>query len=1831
MTAILIPRFNRTTALRIACKFMIICLFGVLSSSHTLAQLDTLHYIPPFGTDNSTNEIPGNVHIYLSTPEVLPVNYTITDLSGTTVLQSGVVVSGTPVRYDSFGIASGVAIDDADLNTVLTAGTGFRVTSDMPIYANLRVRSSDNAQAGSLTSKGTNAFGTTFRLGSIPNQQNNSNKATSFSFAATEDNTTVNIDMTGSGVVLEGTSPPNTASVISVTLNEGDCYVMRCEANVDANNLDGMIGTLLTSDQPIVVNTGSWNGEPTNSDGRDYGIDQIVGLQKIGSDYVFIRASGGDDQELPMIVAHYDNTEIYVNGNPIAVATINAGQYHTVNGSSYVNEVMHIHTSQDAFAYQILAGNNAGNTAGMNFVPDISCQVESNIDAVVDVEQIGPDNFTGGITITTEAGSNIYINGVLETSTPVTITIWGGNQYDVYKLLGMTGDQHITSDTYAIVSFFGVSGVAGYAGYFSGFSRPQSVLIQPDPMFSNAVETCGAALFTMERSGDTTEVLTCNVNLGGTAINLIDYDIFDITLTPMGSTVTFAANETIKYYIIMAISDDLAEGTETIDITVDWQICEEVNTFSQSFTVEDAYINITCQNDTIIYADPTTCGTNFTFGYPTVDSNCSTGLTRLDGTGISSGDFLPIGSYTISWQGNISGGVQTDQCSFNILVEDNLGPDMTCGSNVNVTADTGTCFATGVTLTPPTMTDNCGVSGATNDAPATFPIGTTVVTWTVVDDSGNTATCTQDVTVIDAENPTITCPSDVTVSADAGLCTASGVALGSATTNDNCSVASVTNDAPATFPLGTTTVTWTVVDGSGNTTTCTQDVTVNDAENPTITCPADIAQTADASVCEALVTVPAPATADNCSVASVANDYNGSSDASDIYPVGTTTVVWTVTDLAGNTTTCSMDIVVTDDENPSITCPADMTQGTDFGLCEAFVTIPTPDTADNCGVDTVVNDYTGTDDASGIYETGITTVTWTITDIHGNITECTMTITINDTENPAVACPEDQIELLDDNCEFSIPDYTSLASATDNCDTNIDLTQSPAAGTVISGSGTTQIITITATDDAGNATDCTYVITLDDIIAPTIVCQEDLEMNVDDNCELAIPDFTGNVIANDNCNTFTLTQDPAPGTLVTLGDYTVTITAEDPDENATSCDFTLSVTDMIPPVITCPEDQTVDLNDNCEHVLGDYTAMVIATDNCSDMTIIQDPVEGTTITASTTMSIIVTDEYGNASACLFEVILEDNIDPVIACPEDISWGSDTGLCGAIVEYELPIVSDNCQIASLDLIAGFASGEFFEVGATTITYVVIDGFGNTAECSFTVTVEDTELPVIVCPENIDINNDAGICGAVVEYELPIVLDNCAVDSLNMYEGLASGEIFPIGLTTVGYVVIDIHGNSDTCSFDVVITDNEPPVISLCTEDIIQTIDEGECGAIVTFDIPTVTDNCGIEDVEVTSGFESGELFPVGTTTVTWTITDENGNMSICSFDITVEDDEAPILECPENLIVENDPGFCGALVAFDSPEWSDNCGTATYELVEGIASGEYFPVGITTQVFEITDEVGNVSTCSFEITVLDTEAPIIKCPEDIVQIDPTVIYELPFFTDNCAAEIALVEGLASGEDFPHGYTTVTYMATDLAGNSTLCSFEVLINTPPVGEDDTVDFLEEDDEIEIDVLDNDWDPDGDDIFLCGEAWAEVGQVEIENGLLIYAPFEGWCGTDTITYVLCDEFNASDTAQVVVQVECFIDLIIPEGMSPNGDGVNDVFEIIGLEDYPGNTLTIYNRWGYKIFEAENYKNDWDGKACQGVRLGNGLLPTGTYFFVLQLGDATIKPVKGFIYLNH
>ena len=212
-------------------------------------------------------------------------------------------------------------------------------------------------------------------------------------------------------------------------------------------------------------------------------------------------------------------------------------------------------------------------------------------------------------------------------------------------------------------------------------------------------------------------------------------------------------------------------------------------------------------------------------------------------------------------------------------------------------------------------------------------------------------------------------------------------------------------------------------------------VTVIDNEAPVIICPENIAVNNDPGVCQANVTVPQPEVSDNCGIESMVNSFNGTDNASGVYPVGTTTVTWTVTDIHGLTAECSMTITVTDTELPVITCPEDMTvtAGAD---CNAVVDVPEPVVSDNCGIESVINSFNGTANASGVYPVGVHTITWTATDIHGNVATCEMQLTViagpvanDDAETTNVNVPVNIIVLLNDT----------------DCDNNID----PSTVTVI--------------------------------------------------------------------------------------------------------------------------------------------------------------------------------------------------------------------------------------------------------------------------------------------------------------------------------------------------------------------------------------------------------------------------------------------------------------------------------------------------------------------------------------------------------------------------------------------------------------------------------------------------------------------------------------------------------------------------------------------------------------------------------------------------------------
>ena len=102
------------------------------------------------------------------------------------------------------------------------------------------------------------------------------------------------------------------------------------------------------------------------------------------------------------------------------------------------------------------------------------------------------------------------------------------------------------------------------------------------------------------------------------------------------------------------------------------------------------------------------------------------------------------------------------------------------------------------------------------------------------------------------------------------------------------------------------------------------------------------------------------------------------------FPVGTTINTFVATDPSGNSSSCSFNVTVTDNEAPSIICAANKTQTVDAGVCTASVTVATPVTNDNCGILSIINDYNNSSNASGVYPTGTTIITWKVTDIHGN-------------------------------------------------------------------------------------------------------------------------------------------------------------------------------------------------------------------------------------------------------------------------------------------------------------------------------------------------------------------------------------------------------------------------------------------------------------------------------------------------------------------------------------------------------------------------------------------------------------------------------------------------------------------------------------------------------------------------------------------------------------------------------------------------------------------------------------------------------------------------------
>jgi gliding motility-associated-like protein len=141
---------------------------------------------------------------------------------------------------------------------------------------------------------------------------------------------------------------------------------------------------------------------------------------------------------------------------------------------------------------------------------------------------------------------------------------------------------------------------------------------------------------------------------------------------------------------------------------------------------------------------------------------------------------------------------------------------------------------------------------------------------------------------------------------------------------------------------------------------------------------------------------------------------------------------------------------------------------------------------------------------------------------------------------------------------------------------------------------------------------------------------------------------------------------------------------------------------------------------------------------------------------------------------------------------------------------------------------------------------------------------------------------------------------------------------------------------------------------------------------------------------------------------------------------------------------------------------------------------------------------------------------------------------------------------------------------------------------------------------------------------------GEIRVnQDGTITYTAGGRVSGRDEFTYGVCDIVGLCDSALVTIDTYD-PDLRIPEGLSPNGDGLNDIFSFNGIEKYPNSKLVIYTRSGQKIYESTNYQNNWDGKVLRKGSSVSELVPTGVYYYILTLGG-TNRTIKAFVYVSY
>ncbi|WP_324719455.1 HYR domain-containing protein [Salinimicrobium sp. HB62] len=935
----------------------------------------------------------------------------------------------------------------------------------------------------------------------------------------------------------------------------------------------------------------------------------------------------------------------------------------------------------------------------------------------------------------------------------------------------------------------------------------------------------------------------------------------------------------------------------------------------------------------------------------------------------------------------------------------------------------------------------------------TYITETTTITLTAKDDSGNeSGSCSFQIIIndpTDTTDPVFTnCPSEeIIVVNDVGQCGAIVNYSEPTATDDSGAVDIVRTDGPAPgefFAVGTTTVTYTATDDAGNSASCSFTITVTDDEAPKITCPPNVVETADFGETGVVVNFTEPVPGDNCSVANF--EQTGGLPSGSEFPVGVTTNTYVVTDVAENTFSCSFTVTINqsdDEENPVISCPGDIEILNDPGQCGAVVTYPQPQASDNGGSPQITK-LSGPDSGEFL-AVGEHEVVFEARDAADNTATCTFVITVKDEEIPVfTTCPSNLTQYISaENGVYLVPDLLELVTATDNCSSILNYSQSLPVGTELTSDTS---VSITASDEYGNESEaCSIELVLVEEEQPGFECGiPPATLDLDENCNYPERDFSYLITNRENFSDepFIEQLEQREGDVLNVK-LKVYDGIDSTGDFIGQCDFQFSLVDNLDPVLQACDQSTVSLNlsPGESFIVPDYSGKISYTDNCGPLQVVQLPEIGSTITQNTTVTLRVVDEAGNSSEeCSFSINF-DQIQTSISCrTATISLGN---LGTATLDPESVFDGDpsDPQIQNLEVSPNVFDCEDLGLQPVELTVTYTDG--STAQCNAQVEVVDEINPEMNCP-NQEVNQvfDPREGYILPDYSAEFsVEDNCGFSVTQVPEpGTVIFESRQIEL-----IVEDSGGNITTCNFTLRLNSTEDFRITSCPAS--QTLEASEnCSVVLPdFTLQVETSEPYVNIIQLPSpGTRISEP-----TEVSITVTGPNGVNDTCSFIIDGEDTTPPVVQCPNNITVQAPAGENFVLPDYkELLEITENC---SYSIEQSPAPGVEISGNETEILFSVTNEAGLTVSCSFTLFLADNAPLEITCPGD----------QEESFEDNCAFVLPDYTEMASvtwptaqvTQDPPagtsvSGSTQITLTAAD-GSETASCTFnlEVVEETPP----------------------------------------------------------------------------------------------------------------------------------------------------------------------------------------